>query len=129
MPYSIELLGIANEFYQGTETPFNFESDVLIKMDGNDTRRALVYMNTPLRHEGKTFYQYQMNKAKLHENAELLDSIARQTEPLSPSTPTPAIVGDAALTQAVSEVSTPIKSRKVNKAMKLLGLGSYVKQD
>ena len=63
LPYSIELLGIANEFYQGTETPFNFESDVLIKMDGNDTRRALVYMNTPLRHEGKTFYQYQMNKA------------------------------------------------------------------
>ena len=63
LPYSIELLGIANEFYEGTETPFNFESDVLIKMDGNDTRRALVYMNTPLRHEGKTFYQYQMNKA------------------------------------------------------------------
>jgi len=63
LPYSIELLGIANEFYQGTETPFNFESDVMIKMDDNETRRALVYMNTPLRHEGKTFYQYQMNKA------------------------------------------------------------------
>ena len=63
LPYSIELLGIENEFYQGTETPFNFESDVMINMDGNEGRRALVYMNTPLRHEGKTFYQYQMNKA------------------------------------------------------------------
>ncbi len=63
LPYSIELLGIANEFYQGTEVPFNFESEILLKMDGNQTRRALVYMNTPLRHDGKTFYQYQMNKA------------------------------------------------------------------
>ena len=32
-------------------------------MEQNQSRRALVYMNTPLRHEGKTFYQYQMNKA------------------------------------------------------------------
>lgn len=63
LPYSIELQGIANEFYQGTEIPFNFESDVTLKMEGNETRRALVYMNTPLRHDGKTFYQYQMNKA------------------------------------------------------------------
>ena len=63
LPYSIELLGIKNEFYQGTEIPFNFESDVVLNLDDNQTRRALVYMNTPLRHDGKTFYQYQMNKA------------------------------------------------------------------
>ena len=65
LPYSIELLGIANEFYQGTDIPFNFESEILLKMEQNQTRRALVYMNTPLRHEGKTFYQYQMNKAQI----------------------------------------------------------------
>ncbi|MEL0005460.1 MAG: hypothetical protein VW643_06645 [Opitutales bacterium] len=63
LPYSIELLGIANEFYQGTDIPFNFESEIILKMEENQSRRALVYMNTPLRHEGKTFYQYQMNKA------------------------------------------------------------------
>ena len=63
LPYSIELLGIANEFYQGTDIPFNFESEIVLNMEQNQTRRALVYMNTPLRHEGKTFYQYQMNKA------------------------------------------------------------------
>jgi hypothetical protein len=63
LPYSIELLGIANEFYQGTEIPFNFESEIILKTEGDQNRRALVYMNTPLRHEGKTFYQYQMNKA------------------------------------------------------------------
>ena len=57
------MLGIENEFYQGTEIPFNFESDVVLNLDDNQTRRALVYMNTPLRHDGKTFYQYQMNKA------------------------------------------------------------------
>lgn len=63
LPYSIELLGISNEFYQGTDIPYNFESEVLLRTDDNQSRRALVYMNTPLRHEGKTFYQYQMNKA------------------------------------------------------------------
>ena len=63
LPYSIELLDIENEFYQGTETPFNFESDIVLNMEGNQSRRALVYMNTPLRHDGKTFYQYQMNAA------------------------------------------------------------------
>jgi hypothetical protein len=63
LPYSIELLGIANEFYQGTDIPFNFESEIVLNMEKNESRRALVYMNTPLRHEGKTFYQYQMNKS------------------------------------------------------------------
>jgi len=63
LPYSIELIGIANEFYQGTDIPFNFESEIVLNMEKNQSRRALVYMNTPLRHEGKTFYQYQMNKS------------------------------------------------------------------
>lgn len=63
LPYSITLRGIENEFYQGTEIPFNFESKVTINLDENQKRDALVYMNTPLRHEGKTFYQYQMNKS------------------------------------------------------------------
>jgi len=64
LPYSIELLGITNEFYQGTDIPFNFESEIILKMQEDETRRALVYMNTPLRHGGKTFYQYQMNKSE-----------------------------------------------------------------
>ena len=63
LPYSIELIDIENEFYQGTEIPFNFESDIVLNMEENQSRRALVYMNTPLRHAGKTFYQYQMNAA------------------------------------------------------------------
>ncbi len=61
LPFSIELLDIKNEYYQGTETPFNFESDINLYLEDTQTRRALVYMNTPLRHDGKTFYQYQMN--------------------------------------------------------------------
>ena len=63
LPYSIELLGIENEFYQGTDIPHNFESHVNIHLESGQKRKALVYMNTPLRHDGKTFYQYQMNKA------------------------------------------------------------------
>jgi len=63
LPFAIELLDIENEYYQGTEIPFNFESDINLHLEGNQTRRALVYMNTPLRHGGLTFYQYQMNDA------------------------------------------------------------------
>ncbi len=63
LPFSIELLDIENEYYQGTEIPFNFESDINLHLEDNQTRRALVYMNTPLRHGGMTFYQYQMNDA------------------------------------------------------------------
>jgi hypothetical protein len=63
LPYSIKLIDVENEFYQGTEIPFNFESDIVLNMEGNQSREALVYMNTPLRHAGKTFYQYQMNAA------------------------------------------------------------------
>ena len=63
LPFSITLRSIANEFYQGTEIPYNFESKVTLNLDEDLQRDALVYMNTPLRHGGKTFYQYQMNKA------------------------------------------------------------------
>ena len=63
LPYSIELLKIENEFYQGTDIPHNFESHVNLNLESGQKRKALVYMNTPLRHGGKTFYQYQMNKA------------------------------------------------------------------
>ena len=43
LPYSIELLGIANEFYQGTDIPFNFESEILLKTEGDQNRRALAH--------------------------------------------------------------------------------------
>ncbi|MBO94202.1 MAG: hypothetical protein CMI32_04800 [Opitutales bacterium] len=65
LPYSIELKELANEYYQGTDIPRNFESDVRIHQKesiGQEGRPALVYMNHPLRHEGKTFYQYQMGQ-------------------------------------------------------------------
>ncbi len=65
LPYSIELTELANEYYQGTDLPRNFESDVRIHEKDSASasgRRALVYMNHPLRHAGKTFYQYQMGQ-------------------------------------------------------------------
>ena len=63
LPYSIGLNKIENEFYQGTDIPHNFESYVTLNLENGQKRNALVYMNTPLRHDGKTFYQYQMNNA------------------------------------------------------------------
>ncbi len=67
LPYSIELSELANEYYQGTDLPRNFLSDVRIheKAAANTSgRRALIYMNHPLRHDGKTFYQYQMGQVE-----------------------------------------------------------------
>ena len=67
LPYSIELTELANEYYQGTDLPRNFESDIRIhEKDAANAngRRALVYMNHPLRHDGKTFYQYQMGQVE-----------------------------------------------------------------
>jgi len=65
LPYSIELTELANEYYQGTDLPRNFESDIRIHEKASASksgRRALVYMNHPLRYDEKTFYQYQMGQ-------------------------------------------------------------------
>ena len=63
LPYSIQLLNTKYEVYPGTEEPKNFQSRIRIENPGNGGHREVdIYMNNPLRYEGLTFYQYQMDR-------------------------------------------------------------------
>jgi len=58
MPFELTLLNFSHDRYSGTEIPMNFSSDVrLVNSRLNEDREFLIYMNHPLRYEGKTFYQ------------------------------------------------------------------------
>lgn len=58
-PFDVELLDFSHDRYPGTDIPFNFSSEVRIHHheDPSKDRKALIYMNHPLRYEGLTFYQ------------------------------------------------------------------------
>ena len=63
LPYSVKLLKTTHEVYRGTEIPKNFQSRVRIEHPAKgETREVDIYMNSPLRYEGLTFYQYQMGR-------------------------------------------------------------------
>ena len=63
-PFSIALLQLRHDVYPGSNIPKNFSSRVQVKaIDGSEDREALISMNQPLRHQGYTFYQYQMDQA------------------------------------------------------------------
>jgi hypothetical protein len=56
--FSLTLLDFQHDKYKGTEIPKNFSSQVRLKnpKTGED-REVKIYMNTPLRYQGLTFYQ------------------------------------------------------------------------
>ncbi len=63
-PYSLTLLKVTHDVYPGSDIPKNFSSRMRInRPDGTEDREVLIYMNNPLRHEGLTYYQYQMDAA------------------------------------------------------------------
>ncbi|MDE3084961.1 MAG: cytochrome c biogenesis protein ResB, partial [Verrucomicrobiota bacterium] len=63
-PYSMTLLQLKNDVYPSTDIPKNFSSQVrIVDENGKGSRNVLIYMNSPLRYGGLTYYQYQMNKA------------------------------------------------------------------
>ncbi len=58
LPFTIKLTKFTHEKHPGTSIPANFASEVRIyDGDGNFDRTAKIYMNHPLRYQGKTFYQ------------------------------------------------------------------------
>jgi len=58
LPYQLHLIDFRHERYPGTEIPFNFSSKVKIDHpEHGEYREALIYMNNPLRFEGRTFFQ------------------------------------------------------------------------
>jgi hypothetical protein len=57
-PYSIQLLKFLHDVYPGTDIPKNFSSRVrLQRPDTGEAREVLIYMNSPLRYAGETYYQ------------------------------------------------------------------------
>ncbi len=62
-PFSLTLKDFKHDLYPGTNIPKNFSSLVHLKdpRDGAD-RDVLIYMNSPLRHAGLTFYQASFGK-------------------------------------------------------------------
>lgn len=63
-PYSLTLLKVTHEVYPGSDIPKNFSSRVRLNTpDGREDREVVIYMNNPLRFQGLTFYQYQMDAA------------------------------------------------------------------
>jgi hypothetical protein len=70
MPFSLTLLTATNSYYAGTEIPKDFRSRVLVQNPSTKEKRETeIYMNSPLRYGGLTFYQYQMGADDLSRQA------------------------------------------------------------
>jgi hypothetical protein len=68
-PFSLTLLKTTHEVYPGTDIPKNFQSRVRIDHpDKREVREVDIYMNSPLRYGGLTFYQYQMGRDEVDAN-------------------------------------------------------------
>ncbi len=62
-PFNLTLKDFRHDIYPGTDIPKNFSSLVhLSNSRTQENRDALIYMNHPLRYEGKTFYQASFGK-------------------------------------------------------------------
>jgi hypothetical protein len=57
-PFSLHLVEFKHDKYPGTDIPKNFSSRVrLQRPDTGEDREVLIYMNSPLRYWGETYYQ------------------------------------------------------------------------
>jgi ResB-like family len=57
-PFTVHLLEFRHDKYPGTDIPKNFSSRVrLQRADTGEDREVLIYMNSPLRYAGETYYQ------------------------------------------------------------------------
>ena len=62
-PYSLTLKKFSHDIYPGTDIPKNFSSLVHISNPArSEERDVLIYMNQPLRYEGRAFYQASFGK-------------------------------------------------------------------
>jgi hypothetical protein len=58
LPYTITLLKFNHDRYPGTNIPSNFSSRVRVEHATNgDEKEVMIFMNNPLRYEGRTYYQ------------------------------------------------------------------------
>jgi hypothetical protein len=58
LPYTVKLLDFKHDVYPGTTIPKNFSSQVQVQDGkGKTLTEYLIFMNNPLRYQGKTYYQ------------------------------------------------------------------------
>lgn len=63
LPYAFTLKQFRHDVYPGTDIAKNFSSLVqVVNPSQKESREVLIYMNQPLRYEGKTFYQASFGK-------------------------------------------------------------------
>ncbi len=63
LPYTVTLKKFSHDVYPGTDIPKNFSSLVhLSNPSKGEDRDVLIYMNQPLRYDGKAFYQASFGK-------------------------------------------------------------------
>jgi hypothetical protein len=63
LPFAVTLKDFRHDVYAGTQIPKNFSSLVrLTNPTRGEARDVLIYMNQPLRYEGKAFYQASFGK-------------------------------------------------------------------
>lgn len=63
LPYSLTLKKFSHDLYPGTQIPKNFSSLVTLNHPAKGEQRdVLIYMNQPLRYDGKAFYQASFGK-------------------------------------------------------------------
>ena len=63
LDYSVTLKRFSHDVYAGTDIPKNFSSLVhLSRPSAGEERDVLIYMNQPLRYDGKAFYQASFGK-------------------------------------------------------------------
>lgn len=64
LPYSLTLLDFVHESYPGTSIPKHFSSKVrLVRPETGEDRVVNIFMNHPLRYDGRTFYQASFAKS------------------------------------------------------------------
>ena len=63
LPYALTLKKFSHDVYPGTDIPKNFSSLVHLSNPGKgEARDVLIFMNQPLRYDGKAFYQASFGK-------------------------------------------------------------------
>jgi hypothetical protein len=63
LPYSLTLQDFRHDVYPGTQIPKNFSSLVRLRNGARgEDREVLIYMNQPLRYDGKAFFQASFGK-------------------------------------------------------------------
>jgi ResB-like family len=109
-PFSLTLLDFSHDKYRGTDIPRNFSSKVRLQNSSrSEDREVKIYMNNPLRYQGRTFYQASFDK--VDERVTILQVVQ------NPGWVTPyvacALVGGGLVVQFLIHLVGFIRKRKV----------------